>query len=51
MYQVCDWYTHEVIAEFDAEDEREYWLEENCQWFSDGCYMESTGNKVYCQRS
>lgn len=31
MYQVCDWYTREVIAEFDAEDEREYWLEESME--------------------
>ena len=51
MYQVCDWLSSEVIAEFYTEESRDDWMEENCEWFSDGCYIKDTTTKVYCQRA
>ena len=50
MYQVCDWLTDEVIAEFWTEDARDDWMDENCDWYSDGIYMKDSGQKVYRQK-
>ena len=49
-YRICDWVTHEVIEEFWTEEERDDWMEYNCEWFSDGCYIRETMTKVYCER-
>lgn len=51
MYHVCDWLTGEVIAAFHTEEAREEWMDDNCEWFSDGCYIKDTTTKVYCERS
>lgn len=49
MYQVCDWLGGGVIAEFYTEEACEEWMDDNCEWFSDGCYIKDTTTKVYCQ--
>lgn len=51
MYLVKDWLGGAVVAAFWTEEEREAWMDENCEWFSDGCYIKDTTTKVYCERS
>ena len=51
MYQVLNWLNDEVIAEFYNEESRDAWMEDHCEWYSDGCYLADTTTKVYCQRA
>lgn len=55
MYQVCDWSTHEVIAEFYTEDARDEWMEDNCEWYWDECiysdHYHGITRRVYRQRT
>ena len=44
-YIVENWITEEIIAVFDTEDARQKWLDENCDYCSDGGYL-SDGTKV-----
>ena len=47
-FKVLDWYSNEIIKEFWTEDERDEWMDENCEYYSDGAYIEGIG-KVYRQ--
>lgn len=51
VYQVVNWTSHEVIEEFETEESMEYWMENNCEWFSDGCYLIDSTTKIYTQRA
>ena len=51
MYQVVDWYTHDVIREFWTEESRAAWMEDYCELWPDGYYLADTTRKVYCCRS
>ena len=42
-YYVEDWLGGTPIKEFDTPEERDEWMDENCEWFSDGCYLEDIG--------
>ena len=44
-YIVANWLTDEVIKMFDFEEERDQWLTENINRFSDGCYLDD-GTKI-----
>ena len=51
MYLVVDWLTDDVIREFWTEEARDAWMNDHCEWYSDGCYLADTSTKVYCCRS
>lgn len=39
-YIVETWLTEEIIAVFDSEEEREMWLNDNVNYFSDGAFLD-----------
>ena len=51
LYLVSDWLSGDVIKAFYTEEAREEWMDDNCEWFSDGCYIKDTTTKVYCERA
>lgn len=44
-YIVEDWITEETLKTFDTEEERESWIKENVNMFSDGGYLDD-GTKI-----
>lgn len=44
-YIVEDWQTEEELKVFDTEEERDEWMDENCEYFSDGAFL-IDGRKV-----
>lgn len=40
-YIVEAWLTEEIIAVFNSEEEREKWLNDNVNYFSDGGYLDN----------
>lgn len=46
-YIIEDWLTEEIIQVFSSEEERDEWIEDNCTWFSDGCFITDTENKNF----
>jgi hypothetical protein len=44
-YIVENWLTEETLKVFDSEEERDQWLEENVNRFSDGGYLDD-GTKI-----
>ena len=47
-YIVETWLTEEVIQVFYSEKEREEWMKDNCEWFSDGCFLKDTETRISC---
>ena len=44
-YIVENWLTEEIIKAFDSEEERQKWLDENVNSYSDGGYLDD-GTKI-----
>ena len=47
-YIVENWLTEGIIKIFRSEKERDEWIEDNCEWFSDGCFIKDTEIKISC---
>lgn len=45
-YVVENWLTEEVIKVFNSEEERNAWIKENCVWYSDGCFIDGTTDRI-----
>ena len=44
-YIVENWHTEETIKAFNTEEEREQWLKDNVNYYSDGGYLDD-GTKI-----
>lgn len=44
-YIVENWFTEETLAVFDTEEDRQKWLNDNCDYYSDGAYL-SDGTRI-----
>lgn len=44
-YIVENWLTEEVVKVFDTEEERQQWIDDNVNHFSDGGYLDD-GTKI-----
>ena len=40
-YIVADWLTEEIIRTFDSEEDRNQWIKDNVNRFSDGGYLDN----------
>lgn len=47
-YIIENWMTEETIKVFSTYEEREEWMDDNCVWFSDGCFIKDTDIKICC---
>ena len=45
-YVIKEMMTEGIIKVFSSEEERDEWIEDNCTWFSDGCFITDTETKI-----
>lgn len=47
-YIVETWLTEEIIKVFSSEKERDEWIADNCEQFSDGFFLKGTETRISC---